>query len=93
LGRSNSATSQSTLTNSAGTALSLNSKAGTPTLTVGNSVQVPNLNASLLGGKAAAAFLSSSPGSVGSANLAAGEVGPPNSLGTSCRGSTAMFLT
>jgi hypothetical protein len=57
LGKSNTATSVSSLTNSAGTALSLSSKAGTPPLTVNNSAQVPKLNASLLGGNAASAFV------------------------------------
>jgi hypothetical protein len=54
LGRANTAGAVSSLKNSAGTALSLTSKAGTPPLAVGNTVQVPNLNASEVGGKTAA---------------------------------------
>jgi hypothetical protein len=50
LGKSNSAGAQSTLTNSRGTALALNSKAGTPSLKVNRTTKVPNLNADLLDG-------------------------------------------
>ena len=57
LGNPNSATSVTSLTNTAGTALGLNSKAGTAPLSVGNSVLVPKLNASLVGGKSASSFL------------------------------------
>jgi hypothetical protein len=57
LGKANSATAVSSLSNSAGTALSLSSKAGTPPLSVSNSVQVPKLNAALLGGNPASSFV------------------------------------
>jgi hypothetical protein len=57
LGKSNTATSTTSLTNSKGTALKLSSSATTPPLAVSNSVQVPNLNASQLGGQPASAFL------------------------------------
>ena len=57
LGKSNSATAVTTLTNSTGTALSLRSHSGDPALKVSNSVRIPSLNASLLGGKASSAFL------------------------------------
>ena len=57
LGKSNNATTVTSLSNSKGTALKLSSKDGTPPLTVGNSVQVPKLNASELGGIAANGFV------------------------------------
>jgi hypothetical protein len=57
LGKANTATSTTSLTNSKGTALSLSSTPTTPPLKVSNSVQVPNLNASELGGKTSSAFL------------------------------------
>jgi hypothetical protein len=57
LGKANSAASLSSLTNSAGTALRLSSKAGTPPLSVNSTVQVPKLNASLLGGSPASSFV------------------------------------
>jgi hypothetical protein len=50
LGKSNSAGATSTLTNSRGTALTLNSKAGTPSLRVNRTTKVPNLNSDLLDG-------------------------------------------
>lgn len=50
LGKSNAATSTTTLTNTRGTALALNSKAGTPSLRVNRTTKVPNLNADLLDG-------------------------------------------
>lgn len=53
LGRSNSAGQVTGLANPNGPALSLSSKAGTPPLNVSNGVQVPNLNASRVGGLAA----------------------------------------
>lgn len=56
LGRSNSATTVTTLTNSTGTALYLKSKSGTPALKVGNTVKVPLLNADKLDGFEATAF-------------------------------------
>ena len=57
LGSSNTATKVTALSNTKGTALSLSSTSTTPPLTVGNSVQVPNLNASELGGRTSSAFL------------------------------------
>jgi hypothetical protein len=57
LGNANTATSVSSLANTAGTALSLSSTSTTPPLTVSNSVRVPKLNASELGGHTAGAFL------------------------------------
>lgn len=57
LGKANTASSVSSLTNTKGTALSLSSSSTTPPLKVSNSVQVPKLNASKLGGQAASAFL------------------------------------
>jgi hypothetical protein len=54
LGHANSAGQVTRLTNPNGTALSLFSKSGTPALRVGNRQQVPNLNASFVGGKSAA---------------------------------------
>ena len=56
LGKSNTASSLSSLTNRNGTALRLSSSAGKPPLNVGNSVQVPKLNASLLDGLASTRF-------------------------------------
>jgi hypothetical protein len=49
LGRSNSANAVTSLTNTAGTALSLTAKAGTPALKVNTTEMVPNLNANRLG--------------------------------------------
>jgi hypothetical protein len=57
LGKANAAGAVSSLTNTAGTALRLSSKAGTPPLSVTSTVQVPNLNASLLGGNPASSFV------------------------------------
>jgi hypothetical protein len=57
LGKANTATSVSSLTNTKGTALSLSSTSTTPPLKVSNSVQVPNLNASELDGQTSSAFL------------------------------------
>jgi hypothetical protein len=52
LGRANSADATTSLANTArGAVLSLNAKSGQPPLAVSNGVQVPNLNASKLGGK------------------------------------------
>ena len=67
LGKSNSETKPTTISNTssghalnlaakAGTPLSLSAPAGTAPLAVSNSVQIPKLNASLLGGLSAAAF-------------------------------------
>ena len=50
LGRSNSATATTTLTNTHGTALKLSSKAGQPSLRVNRSTKVPSLNSDLLDG-------------------------------------------
>ena len=57
LGKANTATSVTSLTNTKGTALSLSSTATTPSLKVSNSVQVPKLNASELGGIPASGFM------------------------------------
>jgi hypothetical protein len=57
LGRANKASAVSSLSNSNGTALRLSSKAGTPPLTVGNSVLVRRLNASELAGIPASGFM------------------------------------
>jgi hypothetical protein len=57
LGKANTATSVTSLTSTKGTALSLSSTSTTPPMTVSNSVQVPKLNASELGGHLASAFL------------------------------------
>jgi hypothetical protein len=60
LGKANSAKAVTSLTNKNGTALSLSSAAADPPLTVGNSVQVPNLNASELDGQSSSSFLPAS---------------------------------
>jgi len=65
LGRSNRATTVTSLSNSKGTALKLSSRHGTPPLTVGNSVRVPKLNASELGGIAANGFVTGSGAAAG----------------------------
>jgi hypothetical protein len=57
LGKANKATNLTSLSNSKGTALALSSASGKPPLTVNSSVQVPNLNASELGGEPATEFL------------------------------------
>jgi hypothetical protein len=57
LGKANTATSVTSLTNSKGTALSLSASPATPPLKVSNSVQVPSLNASELDGDTSSAFL------------------------------------
>jgi hypothetical protein len=69
LGRANKATALSSLSNSKGTALQLSSKNGTPPLTVSNGVQVPELNASELGGIPATGFMQGT-GSADSGNVA-----------------------
>jgi hypothetical protein len=56
LGRSNSATVTTTLTNTRGTALQLNSKAGQPSLRVNRSTKVLSLNADLLDGADSGSF-------------------------------------
>jgi hypothetical protein len=53
LGRSNTASATTTLTNSKGTALSLKAPSSKPALSVSNDQQVPNLNSSEVGGLAA----------------------------------------
>ncbi len=60
IGKANSETSTTTLSNSRGTALALNSKAGTPPLKVNRTTKVPNLNADRLDGKDSTAFALSS---------------------------------
>jgi hypothetical protein len=57
LGHNNAETSGTTLTNSHGTALTLNGKTGHPALKVNNTTKIKNLNSDLLDGKAASAFL------------------------------------
>ena len=57
LGKANKATTVTSLSDSAGTALALSAPGGKPPLTVSNSTQVGNLNASYLDGDRAAAFL------------------------------------
>lgn len=56
LGQANKAGKTTTLTSKSGTALSLKSKAGAPSLTVNQSTKVPNLNADLLDGLDASSF-------------------------------------
>jgi len=57
LGKSNSATATTKLTNTKGTALKIISKAGTPPISVGsNSTKVPYLNADKLDGKDSSQF-------------------------------------
>ena len=60
LGRSNTASTLTTLSNANGSALSLNSKAGTPSLRVNRSTKVPNLNTDLLDSLDSSAFARSS---------------------------------
>jgi hypothetical protein len=69
LGRANGATTTTTLTNSAGTALAINSMAGTPTLRVGNTVRIPSLNADMVDGLHAGSFARTT-GQTGSFNFA-----------------------
>lgn len=56
LGRSNSPTTLTTLTNTTGTALRLSSPSGKPPLTVNSTGKVPNLNVDLLDGLHATSF-------------------------------------
>lgn len=56
LGKSNSASTTTSLTNSQGTALSLSSKSGTPPLKVNNTTKATNLNADLLDGLSSSSF-------------------------------------
>ncbi len=69
LGKSNTATAVSSLSNTKGTALSLSSTTTTPPLKVSNSVQVANLNASELGGSPASGFIHGG-GAISGARLA-----------------------
>jgi hypothetical protein len=57
LGKANTATSVTSLSNSKGTALSLSSNTNKPPLTVNSAVQVPNLNASTVDGYSAYSFV------------------------------------
>jgi hypothetical protein len=57
LGKANKATRVTSLSDSRGTALALSAAGGKPPLTVSNSTQVANLNASYLDGDRAGAFL------------------------------------
>jgi hypothetical protein len=57
LGKPNKASTVTSLSNKNGTALSLSSSSSAPSLIVGNSVQVPNLNASELDGDTSSSFL------------------------------------
>jgi hypothetical protein len=59
LGRSNTATTATTLTNTAGTPLSLKARTGYPPLAVSSSKTVPSLSADLLDGLSSASFLRS----------------------------------
>jgi hypothetical protein len=56
LGRSNSATATTTLSNTRGSALQLNSKAGQPSLRVNRNTKVPSLNSDLLDGVDSGSF-------------------------------------
>jgi hypothetical protein len=67
LGKSNSATHLTTLTDKKGTALSLKSKKGAPPLKVNRSARVRNLNADLLDGQHAKEFV----GQCGGGSIAA----------------------
>jgi len=69
LGKANTATSVTSLTNSKGTALSLSASPATPPLKVSNSVQVPSLNASELDGDTSSAFLPASGTAANSSEL------------------------
>jgi hypothetical protein len=60
IGKSNSATATTGVTNSKGTPLSLVAKKGTPPLAVNNTVKVKNLDSDLLDGKDSTSFLSRS---------------------------------
>ena len=69
LGKANTATSVSSLTNTKGTALSLSASPADPPLKVSNSVQVPSLNASELDGHTSSAFLPASGTAANSSEL------------------------
>jgi hypothetical protein len=71
LGKANTASSVSSLTNTKGTALSLSSSSKAPPLKVSNGVQVPKLNASELDGHTSSAFLPAGGTAVNSDELGA----------------------
>jgi hypothetical protein len=73
LGKSNTATNVSKLTNSKGTALSLSAAPASPALRVSNTKQVPNLNANYLGGFTASQFVLGNGGTVTSDRAALGD--------------------
>jgi hypothetical protein len=83
LGKSNTATNVSRLTNSTGTALSLSAAPASPPLRVSNSKQVPNLNANYLGGFSASQFVQGNDGTVTSDRAALGDGGNRIFLATS----------
>jgi hypothetical protein len=87
LGKANTATSVSSLTNTKGTALKLSSTLTTPPLTVSNSVQVPNLNASELGGQPASGFVQGG-GTVSDGRLSLSFPGDPTGTLISAPGSS-----
>jgi hypothetical protein len=62
LGKSNTAAATTVLTSSGGTALTLNSKSGTPSLKVNRTTKVPNLNADLIDGLNGSSFALASGG-------------------------------
>ncbi len=69
VGKANTATSVTSLTNKKGTALSLSASPAAPPLKVSNSVQVPSLNASELDGDTSSAFLPASGTAANSSEL------------------------
>jgi hypothetical protein len=73
LGKSNTASNVSRLTNSKGTALSLSAAPASPALRVSNTKQVPNLNANYLGGFTASQFVLGNGGTVTSDRAALGD--------------------
>ena len=83
LGRSNSATATTTLTNTQGTALKLSSKAGQPSLRVNRSTKVPSLNSDLLDGVDSGSFARvTTVGSIASARASSMTAGPRTRLTT-----------
>ena len=75
LGKSNTATNVSRLTNSKGTALSLSAAPTSPPLRVSNTKEVPNLNVNYLGGFSASQFVQGNDGTVTSDRAALGDGG------------------
>ena len=69
LGKANTATVVTSLTNNKGTALSLSASSAAPPLKVSNRVQVPSLNASELDGDTSSAFLPASGTAANSSEL------------------------